>query len=300
MTTIRYFDQRERFSENPDVFSYDELTAEFRQKVAYLFGDLYSALADKMPYTNEGAPEKLFKRELARALGAPGVPNPHDYFVQTDEVSPFFIGVEVALNQAAVSVQLAEWGRDDCRKYVLVAVERLNTLIAYHALGYEAALTDDSPLFQVMRKDTAFTHAEMVKPTLRLLSEGAFDQANQQFRDAHREFTLGNYADAITDAASAVESVLKNVLKVEDGTASALLDQAGSQGYFPTYLMGSIGQWKTLLLGTANIRNKMGDAHGRTDAPSDEAEHERCARLALNLAASFMLFILDGHRSKTD
>lgn len=299
MTTIRYFDQRDRFSEHPDVFIYDELEAEFRQKIAYTVADLYDALEGGMTYGNKGAPERLFKRELSRALGVPGVPGPHDYFVKTTEVSPFFIGVEVALSEAAIAVQLAEWGaQDDCRKFVVTALERLNKLLAYHALGYEVTLTDGTPLFQVFRKDTAFTHAELVKPVLRLLSDQAFEHADKQFRDAHREFTLGNYADAITDAAASVESVLKVVLKTDSGTASQLLDEAVNQGYFPTFLVGTVGQWKTLLLGTANIRNKLGDAHGRSEQRVSPDEQERFARLALNLAATFMLFLLDGHLSR--
>jgi hypothetical protein len=217
-------------------------------------------------------------------------------------VSNFFIGVEVLMETAAESARLAYYRPDESRAYVRGTVVIINKLLLYYALGYEIVVPqddrEDGPPFEVIRKDTQFTHAEMVKPALLLLSGEAFEHAEKQFREAHREFQQGNYADAMTDASASVESVLKVVLGVDEGTAKELLPKAADAGYFPSYLGSSTGQWVNLFLELPTVRNKLGDAHGRGKNQPGEAEMERLARLALNLAASHILFIINEYRRR--
>jgi hypothetical protein len=138
----------------------------------------------------------------------------------------------------------------------------------------------------------------MVKPALLLLSGKEFEHAEKQFRDAHREFQQGHYADAMTDASASVETVLKVVLGVDEGTANDLLKKAAGEGYFLSYLGSSTSQWVNLFLELPTVRNKEGDAHGRGGNLPDEVELERLARLALNLAASHILFIINEYRRR--
>lgn len=301
MVTTRYFDQRERLTEHPEVFTYDELPQEFRVKMAYLLGDLYEFLEGKMDSGSERLPRTLWQREIVRALGVDRVPGDdiHGYFLSAD-VSQFFIGVEVLMNMALLCIRYSSYGNNKkkCRDSIHHAEETINTLLRYFALGYEISLVSIDPHYQVMRKDTEYTHAEVVKPALRLLIDEEFEHADRQFRDAHREFQEGNYADAITDASSALETVLKVVLDIDEGTAKELLKAAGDAGYFPSYLESSIGQWVNLLLELPQERNRFGDAHGKGTHQPDDRELERHARLALNLAASHILFIIDEYKRR--
>jgi HEPN domain-containing protein len=302
MVTTRYFDQRERFTESPEIFTYDDLPQDFRYKVTYVFEDLYEFLESKMSYGNHELPQRLWERQIVRALGISSPPRSITDYLVTSGVREFFIGVEVFMEAAASSVAGSDVWKDECRSRVLDAMDQINKLLLYYALGYEIDIPkerrEDEPLLQVIRKDTQFTHEEMVKPALRLLSSEEFDHAEKQFRDAHREFQQGNYADAITDASSSVESVLKVVLGVDEGTAKVLLKKAAEEGYFPSYLADSVGQWVNLFLELATVRNKLGDAHGKGKDQPDEAEMERLARLALNLAASHILFIINEYRRR--
>jgi HEPN domain-containing protein len=303
MVTKRYFDQRERFTENPEIFTYDDLSQEFRYKVAYAFKDLYEFLTSKMAYPNEELPEQLWKRQIVRALGIPSPPQSITVYLATVGVPEFFRGVEVFLEAAFFSAGGALYGqKDECHSRLGDAVHQINKVMLYYALGYEIVVPEgdreDEPIFQVIRKDTQFTHEEMVKPALRLVGGEEFRHAEEQFRDAHREFQQGHYADSITDASSSVESVLKVVLGVDEGTAKELLKKAAEEGYFPGYLADSVGQWVNLFVELPTVRNRFGDAHGKSKNQPDEAEMERLARLALNLAASHILFIINEYRRR--
>jgi len=305
MVTKRYFDQRERFTENPEIFTYDDLPEDFRHKVAYVFEDLYEFLRDKMMLVGrEDWPDQLWRREIVRALGIPKPPPSITDYLVTSGVPEFFRGVEAFLEAAffAAGGSLYENVRDECHSHLGDAVRQINKVLLYYALGYEIDIPkeqrEDEPVLQVIRKDTQYTHAEMVKPALRLLGGEEFRHAEEQFRDAHREFQQGHYADSITDASASVETVLKVVLGVDEGTAKVLLKKAAEEGYFPSFLADSVGQWVNLFLELPTVRNRFGDAHGKGKNQPDEAEMQRLARLALNLAASHILFIINEHRRR--
>jgi hypothetical protein len=309
MVTRRYFDQRERFTENPEIFTYDDLPQEFRYKVAYVFEDLYEFLRTRMSLLTsdrekEQWPERLWKREIVRAMGIPRSPASITDFLVTSGVSEFFRGVELFMQAAFFCAGMAptETYKGECYSRLTDDQRRINKVLLYYALGYEVVVPQDDredvPLFQVIRKDTQYTHSEMVKPALALLSGAEFEHAEKQFRDAHHEFQQGNFADAMTDASASVESVLKVALSVDEGTAKVLLKKAAEEGYFPGYLADSVGQWVNLFLELATVRNKLGDAHGKGKNQPDEGEMERLARLALNLAASHILFIINEYRRR--
>jgi HEPN domain-containing protein len=295
MATTRYFDQRERYSENPEVFTYDDLPKDFRQKVAYLFQDLAESISKKLRYPQTFHKE-VWEHRIVRALGIPRPPPITEHFLVSG-VSEFFIGAEVFFESSAISCQAIEWDSDKARDAIFKAIDDLNTLMAYYALGYEVILTQEVPLFQVMRKDRQFTHSEVVKPTLRLLAEPGFEHAEKQFLDAHREFQMGQYDDAITDAEASVETVLKIVLGVEEGNAKDLLKKASEEGYFPPFMTDSLNQWINLFLELPAIRNRLGDAHGKGKR-TDDAELKRFARLAINLAATHIGFIVDEYQRR--
>jgi len=295
MLVPRYYNQRERFSDSPDVYTYDDFPAEFRVKVAYALQDMWKAL-DSVYDVRRGQPYELWENEIVRSLGVRQLPhrNHNDYFDNVD-IPEFFIGVEAALKKGGDLKLGLEFPshKEQVDLIVELTMDKLNTLLRYHGVGFEIQHVDDYPPFQVIRKDTEYTHRETVQPVLRLLAVPQFKHVDQQFRDAHREFMQEKYGDAITDAASSVESFLKVILSLSEGTLSDLLDEAGRQGYFPTYLEGAVGQWKNLLLAVGNVRNKWSDAHGRSGESLEKWEQERYARYALNLAAANILFLAD-------
>lgn len=116
---------------------------------------------------------------------------------------------------------------------------------------------------RAMRRDEKRIHCEVVKPCLEVLTHDIFESANKELLDAFQEFKNGRYADAITDAGSAFESVLK-ILCREKGwafdndkdTCSRLLEICQSNGLFYPF-------FREILQGVGTTRNKIGDAHGK-------------------------------------
>ncbi len=162
-------------------------------------------------------------------------------------------------------------------------VEALNRVLQEENIGYELTpysetLTEGATLFgrfrpdaktihsvlpKVLKKDEKLLHAEVVKPCLDALSDQRFASANAELLNAFDEYRQAKYGDAITDAGAAFESVLKIICSQkrwtydkERDTCSKLLDICRENGLFHPF-------YKQILEGTATIRNKVGDAHGK-------------------------------------
>ncbi len=161
--------------------------------------------------------------------------------------------------------------------------------IGYELTDYSETITEGGSLFgrsspgmktihphlpKVLRKDEKILHAETVKPCLDVLSDPRFATANGELLSAFEEYRRGKYGDAVTDAGAAFESVLKIICTIkgwsydkEKDTCSKLLDICRDHGLFH-------GFYKPILEGTATVRNKTGDAHGKgpvADYPATKA-----------------------------
>lgn len=173
-------------------------------------------------------------------------------------------------------------------------VEALNRVLEEENIGFELTpysetITDGGTLFglfrpglktiqptlpKVLRKDEKRMHAALIKPCLEVLADSRFATANAELMNAFEECRQQKYGDAITDAGAALESVLKTICtekrwpydKHKD-TCSKLLDICREQGLFHPF-------YKPILEGTATIRNKLGDAHGKGPTPEYHATKE--------------------------
>lgn len=116
---------------------------------------------------------------------------------------------------------------------------------------------------KAIRKDEKTLHAEVVKPCLAALADDRFASASDELLNAFEECRQRKFADAITDAGSAFESVLK-IICTEKGwhfdkdkdACAKLLGICNENGLFHSF-------YKQILEGTASVRNKVGDAHGK-------------------------------------
>lgn len=105
-------------------------------------------------------------------------------------------------------------------------------------------------------------HEQVVRPCLEALSRPGFDTANAEMMKAHEAYRRGEFADAITDAGAAFESVLKTICQrrgwsfdPDRDTCSKLVSICRENGLFHPFYV-------PLLDATGTIRNKIGDAHG--------------------------------------
>ena len=149
---------------------------------------------------------------------------------------------------------------------------------------------------QLMRVDSQYAHAEVVKPALTLLSRPGFSGPQKEFLEAHQHYRLGDYKEAVTAAGCAFESVMKAVCDKKGWSYSSgaratdLYKLLKSKGLFPDYLDNSFEQLiSTLKSGLPQVRNEEG-AHGAGATPRQTPDY--IAGYALHLAAAKIILIV--------
>jgi Domain of unknown function (DUF7014) len=116
---------------------------------------------------------------------------------------------------------------------------------------------------EIVRVDSRYVHAEVVKPALELLAAPEFDEANREFRLAHEHYRSGDLRDCNTAALRSMEAVLKAICNFRGwqydagATVEKLIGEVRARGLFPDYLGGYfdnlIGAMKA---GLPKIRDK--------------------------------------------
>lgn len=150
---------------------------------------------------------------------------------------------------------------------------------------------------QVIRVDSQFIHAEVVKPALSLLSGSEFDGPREEFLTAHQHYRRGEHRQAVAMAANSLESTFKAIFdkkgwEYQKGARiSDLMKVARAYALWPNYLDASFDQLvATLQSGLPKIRDN--DAsHGQGAVPKDVPAF--VAAYALHLAASKIVFLVE-------
>lgn len=171
------------------------------------------------------------------------------------------------------------------------AIDEINYRLRQAGVGYQL---EDRRLIRV---DSQYVHAEVVKPALALLSDRDFEGPRQEFLAAHQHYRVGEHRQAVAMAANAVESTLKSIFD-QKGWAyqkgariSDLVKVARANALWPDYLDASFDQLvATLQSGLPKIRDN--DAsHGQGATPKNVPGY--IAAYALHLAASKIVFITE-------
>jgi AbiJ N-terminal domain 4 len=154
---------------------------------------------------------------------------------------------------------------------------------------------------EIIRVDSQYVHAEVVKEALCLLSEPGFEEANTEFMKAHRHLREGNQRDCNTAALRAMETVLKVICDgkgwtyQKGDTVERLLAVVCGKGLFPDYLGGYftnlVGAMKA---GVPKIRDRQG-GHGA--APGDDPVPDHIAAFAIHLTAANIVMLVRAYRS---
>jgi hypothetical protein len=127
-------------------------------------------------------------------------------------------------------------------------------------------------------------------PALAALASGRFGAADDEFRAALDAFGRGDWRDTLTHANAAFESVLK-IVTGSKGEAGKLISAARDTGAIPPYMANGADHLAALMHSLPAARGQQGSAHGMGDREI-EAD-ERLARLAITIAAGFIVFLAD-------
>jgi hypothetical protein len=191
-------------------------------------------------------------------------------------------------------------------------VDAINGVLEEEDIGYELTSfreevidevrADNQPLYgpgttyrtifpTMIRKDEKLLHCQAVQPCLHVLNDPRFVTANTELLNAFEEYRKGNYADAITDAGAAVESVLKTICAHkrwrydhDKDTCAKLLDICRTHDLFYSF-------YRPILEATAMIRNKIGDAHGKGPKPEYPVAKELADHMLNTVCTNIVLLI---------
>ncbi|MAM40229.1 MAG: hypothetical protein CL949_17410 [Erythrobacter sp.] len=171
------------------------------------------------------------------------------------------------------------------------AVDEINYRMRQAGVGYQIEDT------QVVRVDSQYVHAEVVKPALTLLSQEGFDGPREEFLAAHLHYRAAEHRQAVAMAANALESTFKAIFakngwEYKTGARiSDLVKVAKANRLWPDYMDASFDQLiATLQSGLPKVRDN--DAsHGQGATP--KAVPNYVAAYALHLAASKIVFIAE-------
>lgn len=143
---------------------------------------------------------------------------------------------------------------------------------------------------QVICREDEVLHQQAIVPTLLLLAEPYFANADREFLEALKDYRKGDYRDSVGKCGSSLESVMKVICArkrwsyQEADTASKLL-----KTILPQTTLDSFYEQPIMLIAT--IRNRYSSAHGAGTQQKTIPKH--VARYVINATASAILLLVD-------
>jgi hypothetical protein len=286
-----------------DVYQYDELPGPLRIQIIHIWGDAIGP-SGRGDFAQSGAIKAwdAIHNTLARELGV---------FALTDAYhTPSEIRCKNFLLNASISeaLDIIELSFHVIQKRPQImgvqfmpsfsaekAIDELNYRFREHAVGYQFVGG------QIIRVDSQYVHAEVVKPAISLLNTAGFEGASEEFLKAHEEYRSGDYPGAITNALKAFESTMKSICDknswsyASGANAKQLIKVCLDNWLVPKYSETHLAAVRnTLEHGLPTVRNKDG-GHGQGPTPKNVPQH--LAGYALHLAATNIVFLVEAHEA---
>ncbi|MFZ4761542.1 MAG: STM4504/CBY_0614 family protein [Alphaproteobacteria bacterium] len=274
--------KQERGELYPDVFTYDHFPEPLKVQIFYLL-ERYITPDDS--FLTDGIEE--IEQKLKEEYGLFTLVNQTEYrdFVKKDPQSPFdysetfpFNRIKAYFFQATNVDRLLDIVELLFRKFEFILEDQikiLNQRFREHGVGY--AFENG----QIIRKDNEFTHQQIIKPALLLLTNPVFANANAEFMQAHQHYRDGLLEEAIVACNKAFETTLKIIchkrgwpLEEKKQTAKPLLEMVMKNNLFgKEYLYGGFEKLTEYLQAfVAKTRNK-DSAHGQGTEKREISEH---------------------------
>lgn len=293
--------QRKTRGEYPDVYTYDDLPDELRVQIVHIIKDAFGGddyLGRTMAEYNKIV-SSLCKAYgvlyLAEGLHQRGPTELFHYLLSGSDVERVLGAVEVSF-QAISRFRRSDY--DSSRLFADEAIADLNACFNEHGVGYQFVSG------KILRVDSEFMHAELIKPALAVLQGKRFAAASEEFLDAHKHYRHGRNKECLVSALKAFESTLKIICAAKkwpaekNDTVSKLINTCVDMGLFPKCQETQLGALRTLLSnGVPPLRNKLA-GHGQGTETVTVPAH--VARYALNLTASTIVLLCEAASLNAD
>ena len=308
VTDIYWKRQKRLRNEYPDVFQYDSLTEGFRVQVVQMWSeDLCRITSDTREYFRR--PVTKLRRELAEFRLPPT--KTHSSLSYQSELCKFFLN-EKDIEKALSAIELTfveESVMDPDVPYLTnreldqlnQAVEELNLRFKEHGIGYQLESE------QIIRVDSEFTHSEIVKPCLKLLSHkrDLLKGAEDEFLTAHKHYRKRENKNAVVWCNKAFESTMKAICvdrnwmsktKAKNAIAAELVSKCVENGLVPDYWEKKYTNGITVLLkhGVPPGRHKHG-SHGQGAEITEVEDH--LVSYVLNMTGAAIKFLCEQEES---
>lgn len=294
--------QKRLRGEVTDIYQYDSITDKFKVQFMHIINDTigecpthfnveHNNFQKTLPYQYYGEVcrilraeygvfslqhnSKSFKEELFNYLSA------------TNDADKCLDVIEL-LSRCVISI-----AKDDKYNFdydVSETIKEINVRFRENGIGYQFENTE------IIRVDSQFIHAEVVKPVLILLSSAVeYSGALDEFLSAHEHYRHDNFKECLNDCLKSFESLMKAIHDKNNwqygktDTASKLINSCLEKQLVPPYLQGQFTSLKTMLeTGIPTIRNKI-SGHGQgtviTNVPRELVSY------MLHLTATNLLYL---------
>lgn len=282
-----------------DVFQYDKIPYKLKAQIVHIFqdsmGDTYS---NYNSYSHRERTAKTITDILCREYGIfklveyPNQPDVdlYNWFLNENDFDKNLDFIEIGL-KASLSVERGRQGKISGEE----AVEEYNQRALENSFGYQ--FEND----YLIRVDSKLIHKEIIKPSLTLLNEEKYKNANDEYMEAHSDYKKGDYTDCLLKCAKSIETTMKIICESrkwpykETDTAKRLIEVICDKGLIPKYLQTHYQSFQSVLeSGVPVIRNKQA-GHGKGNEESEVPQY--LAQFQLNQTAALIVLLVEADKN---
>ena len=309
-TTELFSKRRKRLQgEVPDVYQYETIPPELRVQVVHILNNVFQTVdygdtVGEFHTRQDEAHKWVYERIHETLCDEYGVATLDDsargfaeavrnFLLQTQETDKALDVIEISFcyveNYVDSLVGQREYNAHTERKISPDgAINKLNRRFREHGVGYQYESG------QIIRVDSQWVHAEVVRPALHVLSNPMYRGANVEYLSAHEHYRRGRYKECLNDCLKAFESCIKAICKkrgwpyTERDNARRLIKIVFEKALIQPFMRSHFtGLRKTLEAGVPPMRNKL-SAHGQAE---ETTVPDYIAAYALHLTASNILLL---------
>ena len=310
MEVIDVFSKREKRRRGviSDVYLYDKMTDKLRNQVVLSLEDCYKHWLGwgRLSETVAECVVAQLRREHGRQslADSPGWGRNDlelkGFILEEEDVDKILDAIELFVRFGVVHEKKVSAEREESDAVFCVnnfLVPNLNTRFNEDAFGYQIECG------QVVRIDSKFMHAKVVKPAITLLSQrdDEYKGAIDEFLKAHNHYRKGRNEAAAIECSKAFESVMRSICDLrgweynrDNATAGRLIDVCLRHELVPNELQSELTGLPAVLKGVATIRNKKA-AHGKGKDTEPLLRH--LVAYALHMTAATIVFLAEAHEN---
>ncbi len=310
MGTFDTYSKRKKRIENagqPDVYIYDKLPMRLRVQIIHIWNSAIGPFLSRerrLPFQPPPHSNKLWWRlhtticrELSLLTLGDSSSDPFNrcqqFLLKEEEVDNVLDIIEVSfwvINTIVRKMIPSERSDSNIIQSPDDAIEELNYRFRENSVGYQYVKG------KIIKANSQYIQAEVVRPTISLLSDVKFKGAEEEFLKAHEHYRKGRNKEAIAEANKAFESTMRSICSAKswnvpaNATASRLIQACFDNELIPSSLQSHFGAFQsTLKDGLPTVRNKLA-GHGQGPTPIQVPDY--LAAYALHLAATNIVFLV--------